>query len=361
MLGYLLSHLPTPGRRPGALVDPTPEHRIGKLLIYRVDFGGSGGAIERCEDRLDKALAPIEQSDHKLAWLHFEGDVTAAQLARLGADFSLHPLALEDVLNNGQRPKLDAYRNTLFSTFALPHMDEGDLVFQQVSVFVGEDFVLSFHAGTHDVFAPVRERIQAAHGRIAHAESDYLGYCLADVVVDSGFAVLADYHDQLEDLEDRIFVDKTDDLIGVIHDLRRRLIGMRKILVSQNELLLRWINLEHPVVHADNRPYFRDVQDHAKRMVDLADGYYDTAGALLDTHLSLASARLNDIIRVLTLIATVFIPLTFIVGVYGMNFDTKYPWNMPELSFAYGYPVVLGGMLLLVIGMLIYFKRKRWL
>ncbi|MGN8158952.1 magnesium/cobalt transporter CorA [Salinisphaera sp. SWV1] len=360
MLGYLLSHRPSPGRRPGSLVDPAPENRIGKLLIYRMDFGGSGGAIERCEDQLDKALAPVTQSDHKLTWLHFEGDVTAAQLARLGTDFSLHPLALEDVLNNGQRPKLDAYRNTLFATLALPHMDADDVVFQQVSVFIGQDFVLSFHAGDHDVFAPVRERIHAAHGRIARAESDYLGYCLADVVVDSGFAVLAGYHDQLEDLEDRIFEDRKNDLISVIHDLRRRLIGMRKVLISQNELLVRWISLEHSLIHDDNRPYFRDVQDHAKRVVDLTDGYYDTARSLLDTHLSLASTRLNDVMRVLTLIATVFMPLSFIVGVYGMNFDTKSPWNMPELSFAYGYPVLLGVMLMLVIGMLIYFKRKRW-
>ena len=195
MLGYPLSRRPPPGRRPGALVDPAPEHRIGKLLIYRMDFGGSGGALERCEDQLDKALAPVEQSDHKLTWLHFEGDVTAVQLARLGGDFSLHPLALEDVLNNGQRPKLDAYRSTLFITLALPYMRDDELLFQQVSLFIGKDFVLSFHAGDHDVFAPVRERIHAAHGRIAHAESDCLGYCLADVVVDSGFAVLADYHD----------------------------------------------------------------------------------------------------------------------------------------------------------------------
>lgn len=361
MLGYLLSRRPTPGARPGALVDPEPEQQIGKLAIYRMDFGGQIAIQERCEQDLERALAVPGAGRHPLTWLHFEGDVTAAQLARLGVDFSLHPLALEDVLNHGQRPKLDIYHATLFVTLILPYMAGERLVLQQVSLFMGEDFVLSFHAGAHDVFAPVRERIHAAHGRIAHAEADYLGYCLVDVVVDSGLAVLADYHDRIEALEDRIFEDRTDDLIEVIHDLRRRLIGMRKVLVSQNELLVRWVSLEHPLLHSDNRPYFRDVQDHAKRVVDLADGYYDTVGSLLDTHLSLASARLNDVMRVLTLIATVFMPLSFLVGVYGMNFDTRFPWNMPELSFAYGYPVLIGVMLLLVIGMLFYFKRKRWL
>lgn len=310
MLGYLLPRRSVPGRRPGALVDPSPEHRIGRLTIYRMDFGGTGEALERCEDTLDKVLVPIDNSDLRLAWLHFEGDVTAAQLARLGAVFPLHALALEDVLNHGQRPKLDVYRTTLFTTLVLPHLHADELVFQQVSMFMGKDFVLSFHAGEHDLFAPVRERIHAAHGRLVHAEPDYLGYCLADVVVDSSFAVLAAYHDQIEALEDQIFEDRTDDLIGVIHDLRRRLIGMRKVLISQNELFLRWFSLEHPLIHDDNRPYFRDVQDHAKRVVDLADGYYDTAASLLDTHLSLASARLNDVMRDLidlTLVANLII------------------------------------------------------
>ncbi|MDA3921763.1 MAG: magnesium/cobalt transporter CorA [Salinisphaera sp.] len=243
----------------------------------------------------------------------------------------------------------------------MPHIDDGEMVFQQISLFIGDGFVLSFHAGDHDVFAAVRERVHAAHGRIAHAESDYLGYCLADVVVDVGFAVMVAYNDQLETLENQIFEDRTDNLIGVIHAMRRRLIGMRKILLSQNELFVRWVGIEHPLIHDDNRPYFRDVQDHAKRVVDLADGYYDATGSLLATHLSLASARLNDVMRVLTLIATIFMPLSFLVGVYGMNFDTKSPWNMPELSFQYGYPVLLGAMLLLVIGMLFYFRRKRWI
>lgn len=361
MLGYLLKRHSKPGSRPGQLVDPAPEHRIGSLTIYRTDFGGDTPAIERREDTVEAALEPPTQTDHRLTWLHFEGDVPAAQLTRLGEQYTLHPLALEDVLNTGQRPKLDGYRKTLFATLALPHLEDADMVFQQVSLFIGNGFVLSFHAGDHDVFAAIRERIHDAHGRIAHAESDYLGYCLADVVVDTSFAVMVAYNDQLEALEDEIFEDRADSLIGTIHEMRRRLIGMRKVLLSQNELLVRWISIEHPLIHDDNRPYFRDVQDHAKRVVDLADGYYDAAGSLLDTHLSLASARLNDVMRVLTLIATIFMPLSFLVGVYGMNFDTQSPWNMPELSWRYGYLGLLGCMAILVIGMLVYFRRKRWI
>lgn len=361
MLGYLLNRRTPPGSRPGQLIDLTAEEKIGSLSVYRTDFGGDTPAVERCEDNVEAALVSPEDQSHPLTWLHFEGDVSASELMHLGELFTLHPLALEDVLNGGQRPKLDGYRKTLFTTLALPHLVDDEMIFQQVSIFIGDGFVLSFHEGDHDVFAAIRERIHAGHGRIAHAESDYLGYCLADVVVDTSFSVLASYNDQLEELENEIFEDRTDDLVGVIHTMRRRLIGMRKVLLSQNELFVRWIAIEHPLIHDDNRPYFRDVQDHAKRVLDLADGYYDTTGSLLDTYLSLASGRLNDVMRVLTLIATIFMPLSFLVGVYGMNFDTKYPWNMPELSFAYGYPVLLGFMLILVLGMLVYFRRKRWL
>jgi magnesium transporter len=362
MLRYMLHRQHAPGIRPGALVDPAPEQHLGSLTIYRMDFGGDSPALERNDDdNLEQALTTPAQTDHRLTWLHFEGDVSAADLKRLGERFRLHPLALEDVLNCGQRPKLDVYRYSLFTTLALPIMDGGNLAFQQVSIFIGDGFVLSFHAGTHDIFAAVRERVHAARGRIAYAEPDYLAYCLADVVVDTSFTVLANYNDRLEALEDEIFDEVRNDLINVIHDLRRKLIAMRKVLMSQNELLARWISLEHNLMHDDNRPYFRDVQDHARRVLDIADGYYDTARSLLDTHLSLASVRLNEIMRVLTLIATIFLPLTFITGVYGMNFDTKSPWNMPELSWRFGYFWVLAVIAVLIIGMLVYFRRRRWL
>ncbi len=361
MLGYLLSRHPRPGHAPGVLVDPAPQHLIGSLTIYRVDYGSDVSARERDVTDIESALAERAHPGHRLTWLHFEGDVSAAQLARIGQVFDLHPLALEDVLNHGQRPKLDNYRHSLFITLALPYMNAEVLVFQQVSIFIGDDFVLSFHAGDHDLFAAVRERIHGALGRIVHAETDYLGYCLADVVVDSSFEVLAAYNDHLEALEERIFAERGDDLISTIHDLKRRLIGMRKVLLSQNELFVRWTTLDHGLIHDDNRPYFRDVQDHARRVVDLAESYYDTAGSLLETHLSLASVRLNDVMRVLTLIATVFMPLSFLVGVYGMNFDTRSPWNMPELGFYYGYPILMGLMAIIVASMLVYFRRKGWL
>jgi len=362
MLHYLLSRHPRPGARPGTLVDAhSAEDDPIPVTIYRMDFGGESDTRERVDATLDAALVAPEQQDHRLTWLHFEGDMRGADLQRLGEAFHLHPLALEDVLNVGQRPKLDVYRYSVFACLALPVVRDEQPLFQQVSVFVGADFVLSFHAGNHDVFAPIRRRIHEAQGRIAHAESDYLAYCLADVVVDTSFEVLAGYNDCLEGLEDEIFENTTHDMIGAIHDMRRRLIGMKKILRSQSEMLLRWVSLDHSLLHDDNRPYFRDVEDHARRVLDLAEGYFETAGSLLDTHLSLASTRLNEVMRMLTLIATIFMPLSFIAGIYGMNFDTQSPWNMPELGWRFGYLAVIGVMGLLMAGMLIYFRRRRWL
>ena len=362
MLRDLIADTPTPGAAPGVLVDRESTVADGRLTVYRMDLGGEDAAHERIDAHLDDALSQPQTGDHRLTWLHFEGDVGAAGLKQLGERFRLHSLALEDVQNHGQRPKIDVYRHTLFLTLALPVIENDQLGFQQVSIFIGRDFVLSFHAGAHDVFEAVRERVHGARGRLAHAAvPDYLAYCLADVVVDTSFAVLAGYNDRLEALEDEIFNASGSDLIGVIHGLRRTLIATRKVLLSQNELFLRWIALEHDLVRGETRPYIRDVQDHARRVLDLADGYYDTAGSLLDTHLSLASARLNDVMRVLTLISTIFIPLSFIVGLYGMNFDTKSPWNMPLLGWRYGYPAVLIFMSLMVAVLLIYFRRKRWI
>ena len=370
MLRHIRIHHPKPGTRPGALVERHDDATARALTIYALSMGGAKPPNEQTATTIDNALAGLDDQA-ALRWLHFEGDISATDLARLGELFHLHPLALEDVHNHGQRPKFDPYKDQVFITLALPvtHSKQAGknvetlLEIQQVSLFIGAGFVLSFHAGTHDIFAPVRERLQSATDTIdqAHAQADHLGYALADVVVDSGFSVVADYGERLEQLEDEIFEARSHNLISVIHDLRRALSTLRKTLRSQQEMIQRWLVSEHGVVHLENRPYIRDMEDHARRVIDLTDSYHDATGALLDTHLSLASMRLNDVMRVLTLIATVFMPLSFIAGLYGMNFNTTSPWNMPELGWYYGYPIVLGVMGALIVVMLVFFRRKRWL
>ncbi|MES1939463.1 magnesium and cobalt transport protein CorA [Salinisphaera sp. T5B8] len=372
MLRHIRIHHPKPGTRPGALIERKRDVETPALIIHALTFGGPDGARGHVADTLENALAHLEPTA-TLRWLHFEGEPSTTDLARLGEVFHLHPLALEDVHNHGQRPKFDPYADLVFITLALPvtHATptrtdlDAALEIQQISLFIGAGFVLSFHAGGQDIFAPIRERLLTMGDTIAtarsRAQADHLGYALADVVVDSGFAVVADYDERLERLEDEIFEARTHNLISVIHDLRCALSTLRKTLRAQHETIQRWLVSEHAVVHSENRPYIRDMEDHARRVVDLADSYHDATGALLETHLSLASMRLNEIMRMLTLIATIFMPLSFIAGLYGMNFNTASPWNMPELGWRYGYPIVLGVMGALVTVMLIFFRRKRWL
>ena len=372
MLRHIHIRHPKPGTRPGALVEHADPASNDTLTVHALSLDAGRPTRERMATTLDEALGALVEGS-ALHWLHFEGDVPPADLARLGERFHLHPLALEDVHNHGQRPKLDPYRNLIFITLALPVVPaasgygqpETRLTIEQVSLFIGDGFVLSFHAGRHDLFAPVRERMRLATDPItmgqSSARAEHLGHALADVVVDSAFDVVAAYGERLDRLEDEIFETRTHDLIGTIHDLRRALSTLGKTMRAQNEMIQRWLTSDHPAIHIENRPYIRDIQDHARRVVDLIDSYHDATGALLDTHLSLASMRLNDIMRVLTLIATVFMPLSFIVGVYGMNFDTASPWNMPELGWRYGYPIVLGLMGALVVGMLVFFRRRGWL
>lgn len=358
MLRYLLPENLLPGSRPGALARDTEVIRQHRLVIRHVSYDPAG-ATEADYQNFDQC--PDITASTRLDWLHFQGDAPPSVLARLRDSFGLHPLAVEDVQNIGQRPKLEIFDDCLFVTMALPRRDDTGLRFEQISVFASPQLVLSFHAGGEDLTAPIRQRIQAGKGRIRHAGADYLMYALIDLIVDFDFPLLETYADELDALEEDIFSRPRENPVSSIHRIKSDLIGLRKVLWHQSVMLADIVRAEHPLLVADNLPYYRDAEDHARRVNDLLDGYRDACGSLLDTHLSLSSARLNDTMKVLTVISTIFIPLSFVAGLYGMNFDTDLPGNMPELSLPYAYPVLLGGMLTLAVGMLILFRRRGWL
>lgn len=358
MLRYLLPENLRPGTRPGALAHDTEIPRQHPLVIRHVGYDPAG-ATEADYENFDQC--PDITASARLDWLHFQGDVPSSVLARLRDSFGLHPLAVEDVQNLGQRPKLEIFDDCLFVTLALPRRDAGNLRFEQVSVFASPQLVLSFHAGSDDITAPIRQRIQSGKGRIRHTGADYLLYALIDLIVDFDFPLLETYADELDALEEDIFTRPRQNPVSRIHHIKSDLIGLRKVLWHQAVMLAELVRSEHSLLVADNLPYYRDAEDHARRVNDLLDGYRDACSSLLDTHLSLSSARLNDTMKVLTVISTIFIPLSFVAGLYGMNFDTDLPGNMPELSLPYAYPVLLGGMLTLAVGMLILFRRRGWL
>lgn len=279
-----------------------------------------------------------------------------AAIRELGETFGLHPLALEDVLNSGQRPKIDFTEHHAFLVLNLPHLVGDEILLEQVSLFVGKGHLLSFCSGDGKAFEPVRERLRQGFGRIRSRGVEYLLYTLVDVVIDSGFPLLEDLGEQIEDLEERVLENPHKRILNTLHQLKRDLLLLRRALWPQREVISRLIQHDGELVDETLRPYFSDCYDHAVQIIDLIETYREMLSGMLDIYLSSLSNRMNDIMRVLTVIATIFIPLTFIVGVYGMNFN-----HMPELHWQYGYFGVWGIMIALAIGMLIAFKRRKWL
>lgn len=334
---------------------------------------GTGGAtqirlFEYSSTQFSETLSPsVEQyqaaTGNQLAdWLDVTGVHDPAVINQLGETFGLHPLALEDILNRGQRPKIDFHEQYAFLILNLPHLLDDEIMLEQVSLFVGNGHLLSFCSGTGEAFEPVRERLRQGFGRIRTRDVNYLLYTLVDVVIDSAFPLLEDIGERIEQLEDEVLANPDKAILTTLHQLKRDLLLLRRALWPQREVISRMIQHDAELVDSTMRPYFSDCYDHSVQVIDLIETYREMLSGMLDIYLSSLSNRMNDIMRVLTVIATIFIPLTFIVGVYGMNFENPAsPWAMPELHWYYGYPLVWGIMIVLAVGMLLAFKWRKWL
>lgn len=347
-----------PGTSPGTL---TAHPRAGetpaqiKLINY--------SPLEHVE----KDISNVDECRAFLAlpsvtWIHFQGHVDPEILRQFGEVVDLHPLAMEDILNRGQLPKIDEYEDQIFLVMNLPTLNNGGTRAEQIAIYIGRNYLLSFYAGETDPFDPIRKRLTKGAGRIRSLGVDYLLYTLLDLVIDQAFPVLERYGDLIEDLEEALLDKPTKPILGRIHALRRELLLLRRFLWPQREVLNTLMRGDHPLITSSIHIYLRDCYDHTVQIMELMENYRDMATSMLDVYLSSVSNRLNDTMRLLTVIATIFIPLTFIVGVYGMNFShPESPWAMPELHWYYGYPLVWGVMIAIAIGMLIYFKRRDWL
>ncbi|UJS26212.1 magnesium/cobalt transporter CorA [Thiothrix winogradskyi] len=296
------------------------------------------------------------QQNTLVDWLDVTGVNDPIAIRELGETFGLHPLALEDILNSGQRPKIDFHEQHAVLILNLPHLIEDDIVLEQVSLFIGNGHLLSFCSGDGAAFEPVRQRLRQGFGRMRTRGVEYLLYTLVDVVIDSAFPLLEDIGEQIEALEDRVLEKPDKAILHTLHQLKRDLLLLRRALWPQREVISRLIQHDAELVNATMRPYFSDCYDHAVQIIDLIETYREMLNGMLDIYLSSLSNRMNDIMRVLTVVGTIFIPLTFIVGVYGMNFRV-----MPELEWEYGYFIIWGIMLALAIGMLAAFKWRKWL
>ena len=293
-----------------------------------------------------------------VTWINVDGLHQTEILEKLGECYGLHPLVLEDILNTEQRPKMEDYVDYLYVVVKMLHDKgkRGQTEAEQVSLIVGRNFVFSFQESEGDVFEPIRERIRNGKGRIRKMGADYLAYSLLDAIVDYYFVILEKQGDRIEFLEEELVTNPDTKTLQEIHHLKSETLFLRKAIWPLREVIGALERGESPLIQQSTSVYLRDVYDHTIQAIDTVETFRDMVSDLLDIYLSSVSNRMNAIMKVLTIIATIFIPLTFVVGVYGMNF--RY---MPELEWQWGYPLVWTVMIGMVVCMLIYFRRKKWL
>jgi magnesium transporter len=342
------------GLPPGALVH-IGERRAETLKMTVIDYDETH--VEEKEIKTIEESFPF-QDKPSMKWINIDGLHRVEVLEKLGEGYHIHPLVLEDILNTDQRPKMEEYDGYLFIVLKMLDYDDqsNGVITEQISLILGPHFIFSFQEKEGDVFNSVRERIRNGKGRIRKMGTDYLAYALLDAVVDNYFIILERLGGKIEGLEERLVTHPTTSTLQEIHHLKRELIFLRKAVWPLREVVVGLERGESPLVQESTRVYLRDVYDHTIQVIDTVETFRDMVSGMLDIYLSSISNRMNAVMKVLTIIATIFIPLTFIAGIYGMNF--KY---MPELEWRWGYPIILLIMFVIGVLMLFYFRKRKWL
>ena len=301
-----------------------------------------------------------------VTWINIDGIHDTSLIERAGVVFGLHPLVMEDIVNTTQRPKFEDYEDFLFVVLKMlllcPEEKKEGVWAEQVSIVMTKNYVVTFQEKEGDVFNTIRERLKTAKGRIRKAGADYLAYALMDAITDHYFIILEKLGEEIEDLEDSLVKFSSNSTARQIHSLKREIIYLRKAVWPLRELISGMIRSESEIITKTTQIYLRDLYDHTVQVIDTIETERDIVSGMLDIYLTSLSNRMNEIVKVLTIISTIFIPLTFIAGVYGMNFSTgASPFNMPELNMKYGYLMCIGIMIVVALSMLLFFKRKKWI
>ncbi|MGD8353007.1 MAG: magnesium/cobalt transporter CorA [Pseudomonadota bacterium] len=343
-----------PGAMPGT-IQTDPE--APPPAIHVMAWSGEDLVEERITES-GQVKSLIE--DWPMTWVNVDGLGDADTLTELASIFNIHKLALEDVVNVHQRAKVEDYDNHLFIVARMLNFQGDSLDTEQISLFVGEGFLVTFQERVGDCLDPVRERIRKKSGRIRTAGADYLAYAMLDAVVDAWFPVLERFGERLEDLESVILEKPGSETVSRIHKIKRELLEVRRTIWPMRETVNSLFRED--MIVPETQLYLRDCYDHVIQVLDIVESYRDMASGLMEFYLSSVSNRMNEIMKVLTIIATIFIPLTFIAGIYGMNFDTEVsPWNMPELQWKFGYPAFWVVTVIIGIAMVLFFKKLGWL
>jgi magnesium transporter len=342
------------GLPPGTLVH-IGERKTKKVRITVIDYDETQfeqetvKTVEECFPFKDKPT---------VTWINIDGLHDIKVIEKLGRHFDLHPLLLEDILNTEQRPKMEDFGDYIFLVVQMLYYDDKteQIEAEQVSLILGPNWVITFQEREGDVFDPIRERIRKGKGRIRKTGADYLAYALVDAIVDNYFVILEEFGGKIEDTETELATNPMRETLQTIRTMKREMIFLRKSVWPLRELVSSLERGESPLIHESTGIYLRDVYDHTVQIIDTVESFRDMLSGMLDIYLSSISNRMNEVMKVLTIFAAIFIPLTFVAGIYGMNFE-----YMPELKWHWGYFGVLIGMASIAGVMLVYFRRKRWL
>ncbi|MCE9553171.1 MAG: magnesium/cobalt transporter CorA [Planctomycetes bacterium] len=343
-----------PGASPGTIVpDPCAAPPVIEVIAY-----GPEEWFERQIQSLDELPALL--ATYPVVWVNVNGLGDAATIEKLGTMFQLHRLALEDVVNVHQRAKVELYGDHLFIVVRTIE-NQSPICTEQIGMFLGRKFVITFQERPGDDWNPVRERLRQKRGRIRNAGPDYLAYALIDAVIDSYFPVLDILGEQVEQLDEELTQNPRQPVVGRVHEIRQSLHVLRRAIWPHRDALAALTREHHDLISDETRTYLRDCQDHTIQIIDLVENDRDLCSDLRDFYLSAVSNRMNEIMKVLTIITTLLMPLSLIASIYGMNFNTKIsPWNMPELEWRYGYPATLGAMVVITLVMVYFFYRRGW-
>lgn len=337
-------------RKPASGEQSTPS--VQKVILELITYNKEKHDKFDCHESED--LLSKLQSD-RVNWINVDGLNNQDIIEKLQSHFNLHSLLIDDLLSD-QRPKAEEYEGYLFFTMKMLYRIEARVIdYEQISFVLGRDFLISFQEKEGDLFDGFRDRIRLDLGKVRKKNADYLLYRLIDIIVDNYYNVLDKVGDLIEEIEENVYEDPSNKTFYKIQSLKKELIYLRKALYPLREALSKVVKGESDFIQEENMRYYSDVYDHVAHLIDSLDTYKDLISSLLDIHINAMNTKLNEVMKVLTVLSTIFMPLTFIVGVYGMNFDV-----MPELRWQWGYYGVWGIMAVIVVTMIIYFKRKKW-
>jgi len=343
----------TVGLQPGALVH-VGEKRVETITLEQIEFSKERfsqnmiGTIDDCLNTKEK---------NTVTWTNVIGLHDAEIIQKIGEYYSMHSLVQSDIMNTELRPKIEDHDDYIHILLKLPHLlSENKLFMEQISFIVGRNYVLSFQETNDDIFDPIRERLEKSNGKIRERKSDYLTYALIDAIIDYYYVIMEKIGTQTEDLEEELMYNPTPKTLQIIYALKREMVTLRKSIWPMREVIDRFERMQSEIIEESTRTYLRDVYNHSVQVMDNIEGLREMIGGMLDTYLSSIGNKMNEVMKTLTIIASIFIPITFLAGIYGTNFS-----YVPELEWEGSYFVMIGVMLIIVLVMILWFKNKKWL